>query len=491
LKKIVTLHFAALTSNTFGVNKTSIERDAKASLEFQYGHVTYQKFSDQYRDRCLFMVEGKEDLFDRRIKALPCAVWALAQLIYHIAKTIFCGIPLIFQGREKYLQTYVFYVVRDFQEIFGHIISLFYNQYGLYHIQESQLQKTCYDCFLANYSHAYDQSSHPQEKNKSADIFSPSLLHVDFDLKKPSLPKSAEKIFSKKDLAPKDKKESADIFSSSLLHVDDDSKEGALVKSAEEFFSKGDLVNAFKMIDKICYETRTKELFLAKLAEEYLSKGDLVNAFKMIDKICYETHVKELFLAKLAEVYFGKGDLVNAFKMIDKICYETHVKELFLAKLAEVYFSKGDLVNAFKMIDKICYETHAKDVFLAKLAEEYLSKGDLVNALKMIHKIYQETKIREEFLTKLIENYYKLADKENVLRIIQAILVETIVREIVQTKTKLNDLKKVMLNLDDIASKLAPQCYDQIDRELKQDKKEKVLSIIQSVFAQHKESFFS
>lgn len=111
----------------------------KEHLQFRYGDVNRQKFNKKY---------SAEGWFGRKITALPAAIWSgVVKVIYHFVKAIFIGVPKAFFDKG---QVHFFNVARDFQESYGRLASLFNDRYGQFHVQESQFQKTCYDCFIEN-----------------------------------------------------------------------------------------------------------------------------------------------------------------------------------------------------------------------------------------------------------------------------------------------------------------------------------------------------
>jgi hypothetical protein len=113
--------------------KTIIEY-AKIHSQFSYGDVTYGDFAAQV---------DSEGWLERKLVALPLAFWSgVVMTIYHLAQALFSAVVC---DADKTL--YLYSVGRDFQESFGRVVSLFNDTYGQYHIQESQFNKTCYECF--------------------------------------------------------------------------------------------------------------------------------------------------------------------------------------------------------------------------------------------------------------------------------------------------------------------------------------------------------
>jgi hypothetical protein len=105
-------------------------------LQFQYGKSSYQRFSRLYDER----LENKQCI-SRKLAALPGAVIALAQLIFHIAESVFSGIPQVLSGKRDPLKKASYCVLRDSQELVGRVLSLFHDRVGLYVVQGAQFQK--------------------------------------------------------------------------------------------------------------------------------------------------------------------------------------------------------------------------------------------------------------------------------------------------------------------------------------------------------------
>lgn len=118
----------------------TIIASAKSKPSFRYGNVNRKEFGKKYIDH--FWAS-------RKVIALPLALWSGIVLpIYHFAQVLFKGIPEASSGNKNYAKAKLYYIARDFQEAFGRIASLFNDQYGLFHIQESVFHKSCYDCFI-------------------------------------------------------------------------------------------------------------------------------------------------------------------------------------------------------------------------------------------------------------------------------------------------------------------------------------------------------
>lgn len=112
---------------------------AKDNPRFSFGNVTYDNFKEKH---------ATAGWIGRKFIALPAAIWSgMVKTIFHLAKAILIGIPKAFSDNGKFLKTMLFYVLRDFQESSGWLVTLVHDQYGQFHVQESNFQKVCYECF--------------------------------------------------------------------------------------------------------------------------------------------------------------------------------------------------------------------------------------------------------------------------------------------------------------------------------------------------------
>ncbi|ADI37599.1 putative uncharacterized protein [Waddlia chondrophila 2032/99] len=145
---------------------------AKNNLQFNYGNVGFREFNDTYAS-----VEG---WLGRKVIALPVFFClGVVKTINHFATIILQGIvygtlagairvgaikielnnqkvapslltslflSVVFERFKKES----FYLVRDLQEAFGWLATIFSDRYGQYHVQESQFHKSCYGCESAD-----------------------------------------------------------------------------------------------------------------------------------------------------------------------------------------------------------------------------------------------------------------------------------------------------------------------------------------------------
>lgn len=109
---------------------------AKLHRKFHYGFNSYTDFTKFYTS---------DHWAERKLYAIPRTATSIAQAISHMAFIVFLAIRD--QNQAKYQ---LFYTVRCMQEGLGHLISLFHDRLGLYLVQESKFQRSCYDSFAIN-----------------------------------------------------------------------------------------------------------------------------------------------------------------------------------------------------------------------------------------------------------------------------------------------------------------------------------------------------
>lgn len=119
-------------------NGDSISAFALKNPQFQYGDVSYSDFSKQFKD---------EAWLGRKVIAIPAALWASVKVLYHMCRLVFDLVKAIFTQDTSHLKTYCFRTVRDMEEAFGRIVSLFHDKFGSYHVQQAAFHQQCYDCF--------------------------------------------------------------------------------------------------------------------------------------------------------------------------------------------------------------------------------------------------------------------------------------------------------------------------------------------------------
>lgn len=105
-----TLYLSIVKENNVFVDDPSIVEFAQTNLNFNYGNIIYEKFSEK---------DSSELRSD--INGLTC----LINTITHLTKIVYIGLAdLIFSQNSELLKLYTFYVLQDFQAFIGIIASL-------------------------------------------------------------------------------------------------------------------------------------------------------------------------------------------------------------------------------------------------------------------------------------------------------------------------------------------------------------------------------
>lgn len=290
-------YFNAILNNEDFVNKKDVFNYAKSNPQFKYGQVTYKKFTEANL--------SSSGWFGRKITALPAAAWSgVVKTIYHLTKALFIGIFRSFTDQGKYFKAQIFYIGRDFQEVFGRLSSIFSDSYGQYHIQGSGFHKSCYDCFTAT---------------------------------------SITELMQLAESYLKDGEREKALQTIQSLHVDKAAKSTFVVKVMESYFKEGKLEKAFEEMVKNRFEMTLKDAntCFRKITKLYLQQGAVSKALKANRNIlCYD-FTKDLMIFKMAESYFKKGDASAAISAIKKLYSDTEKKEA----LIRTFFKKENLAK--------------------------------------------------------------------------------------------------------------------------------------------------
>lgn len=131
--------------------------------------MTYHHYAEAYTNNY------NKAWLGRKLLAIPKAFWsALIKTIFHLAQgIIFSLIFCLFGQKErggKHFKAMLFSSLRDLQESFGHFASFFYENYGLYHVQEADFHKTCYRLSWAEINkNLFDKEAFLREKPVNSD----------------------------------------------------------------------------------------------------------------------------------------------------------------------------------------------------------------------------------------------------------------------------------------------------------------------------------
>jgi len=142
-----------------GITQNNELVPSKGECQYQYGHISYTKFSEKYSDN------GWES---RKIIALPAMLWTgIIMSLYHLTNAI-----LQKRENERSAQINHYLFKRNLQEGYGWLITLINDKQGSYEVQESQFHKICYDKFVERLSYrpslTYSPASDSTSSSKSA-----------------------------------------------------------------------------------------------------------------------------------------------------------------------------------------------------------------------------------------------------------------------------------------------------------------------------------
>lgn len=137
-------YFNAITCSYLTLSGETLTENIKSSLKFHYGKVGYQEYSEKHD----FTKE-----WAHKVTAIPLALYSgTIKTTYHLAKAIFIGIPSSYLEKNNALKltalkTNSYAFIRDLEESFGQILTIFSDKMGSYLVQKSLFQKECYSIF--------------------------------------------------------------------------------------------------------------------------------------------------------------------------------------------------------------------------------------------------------------------------------------------------------------------------------------------------------
>lgn len=350
----------------------------KQGFGFEVESVSYWGFNSRFRS-------DFEDLpcylgyCVQPLVALPLVAWcAVAKTVYHLALILFDAIFTMFcmppsSDYASYVQAQCFYLVRDLQESFGWLISIFHESYGMYHVAEADFQKSCYDCFLVD-----------EQKDDPGGYL---IRQADNYIISGDLEKALETTF---------------------LWGIDGANLNRLVKAiAQRYCERGDVDRALSAISRITsHQERDDSTF--EVAERLLEKGDRSRALKTIRRFKDIEKVNP-FLVKVALSYESSRNTPLAKEVIEEVIknafedsmrkngsrdryekivgtYPQKVKEYF-GELAENCYqifreeSEGDFLNQMRSMGgspRLWQEFFAIDTH-AQVAHETSNNGGFGN----------------------------------------------------------------------------------------------------------------
>lgn len=131
-----TAYYQSFTSE-YKFDKNKLKNDQRFSYD-KSNKVKVSNYSEHYKDT---------GWMGRKVVALPAAAWSgIVKVTYHLAKAIIFS--LFSDKPGTYFKVQIYSAIRDLEEAFGHILTIFNDKHGLYHIEQASFHKSCYECFL-------------------------------------------------------------------------------------------------------------------------------------------------------------------------------------------------------------------------------------------------------------------------------------------------------------------------------------------------------
>ncbi|MBA3283792.1 MAG: hypothetical protein H0U27_01860 [Nitrosopumilus sp.] len=462
---------------TESLDKTYLKTELE-SLKFKYGYVEYDNFSKNYDNSLLAYRFEDQKINDSFVSCIfSAAIAGLVKTTYHAALTIFSAIPqALYYRNADYLLLQAQYIARDFQEASGYLIAgLYDSKWGLFVIQESSTQKTCYDNYASKEqskvekfpepkspflpSHieglAKIQSDHAARQKELSDQMN-KLMDNSFEKPLITTPKQAMKLapkFPPLEPLPQDPNEAIKLIENQHergksgehlyclacqyyeekkfdeaytvlknYNIKIEHKTELAKLMAEDLYANEKYDLAYKMIQLHGVDDKVKGDFYVKLANRYFLDDKQEEAYNMINKFGVDSKVKADFHVKLAKHYFEKKkDLENAHKMINSYGIDSQIKADFYVVLADEYFKQKNYTKTVELI-----RTHGlikdeiKGPYLKKLADIYLLDGKLIAACELIKDPSITKDVRLQFVTSMLEKYENEKDWKNLKIIAEA-----------------------------------------------------------------------
>lgn len=466
---------------------TQEQKDKQAILEyanlnphFQYGSVNFEQYSIQYKS---------DGWLARKVFALPMAAWSgIVKTTYHLAIAILIGIPTSLFNEGRRFKANLFNAARDFQECFGRILSIIDDKSGLYHIEESQFHKSCYEAFNKNSHEVYPQPifNNPAPQHNPRPGLSPFI---------PPQPQPQPTI-----LPSANTLKIPAINTIPLLKVPPNPTlvEGPIVKEAMESFADLkamtdgllDCIGSLNELQK-AYNQRgidTPEYRVLDITKAYFEATKLPHPLANPATIVENLNKWSLLLEKfheaqhtffetkwtndeipliiksfeglnpsfhcLAKGYYDLGNLDQAFKHISETNAAYKYKDSFLIRLANDHYKKGDLKTTFSVI-KALYDYKTREAYFQHIAYEYYKKGQVAEALEVNKAIIHDHKAKEAFITQIARDYYTQGQLEDSFNVIKDIIHDHVTKEIFYANialayTKNGDVKNGLKTIKEI-----------------------------------------
>ena len=239
----------------------------------------------------------------RIIKAFSMALWtSIVKTIYYLAKIIFFAIPSIPFDRGLRLKQHTYTILRNWQQAYGHFLSIFNRLKGLSHINEAKFHIDCYATWT-------DSSVLPNQLIDNSK-FSENDLHnaltETLNINSPNKQTSNCIIIAKRHIHKHEYFEALNALSSFNDFENSDFKEevNELFKHiTDQFIYAHDYNNAFSSL-RLISETNLTDIDIQnhfkKIAEHFIENGNCDKATICIDYIT-DGDVKKILMKLLGQ----------------------------------------------------------------------------------------------------------------------------------------------------------------------------------------------
>ena len=280
-------YLKAVLDNPSSSSKEAIIQNAKSNPQFNYDNINFEKFNAKY---------SSNGWVGRKILAIPMALFSgIIKTIYHLAIAILIGIPRCLFGNSKYLKSQIFSFVRDLQESLGFIITLFKDNYGLYNIQKSQFNKSCYSCFACDSSNSLNTSPHTETliiSQRSQPRLQPEL--------QPRLQPELQP-----ELQPRLQPELQQGLNNPLRERREEpiADTPNPITQAKRYVEVNNVEKSLKAIREITDNDQEKQTIVKELIENLLNSSKKNHVPEIIEEFILESNQKNNFYYKLANKY--------------------------------------------------------------------------------------------------------------------------------------------------------------------------------------------
>lgn len=269
-------------------------------LVFSSGSIDNQTFDKQYSEK---------GWLGRKIVALPAALWTgLIQSTYNL----FCYNLILSLGLCKsilysrrfeiplkvksYAMVHHFYALRNLQESFGWLISLFNDRSGQFRVQSSRSHKKYYDSYIKETSLIFkcNKSLRKQEK----------------------------------------------------LIQETQAEEELLIQMAEDYYKKGNLLQRINIYCRMAFNLPDRDVLLEKISQTYLKIGNLYAHDHILQRRGFDSQDRENLYKDIIKQHLNSKNWAEAESIIYHLhnprlrekCLASLIKSLSLTDDAEDFF---------------------------------------------------------------------------------------------------------------------------------------------------------